>query len=435
MVEIKKMTDLISKNQVTSEVEKVDGALHHNELERNKIQEDISNRGDDVGIEEAQEAQKKMESLANEQVQLRNYKASLNLRFNDLQDSISSSLGAIGTPSGRNNWLATEEALERFAEIGYQARGTQELKSAWSEELNKRGISFTGDTPSLPELYSSKIEDSFKENGKIWSRVTKNAGDYKTFLLEVGKELGYGDNRADKMADEKTFQDLTLDPKTIEADFIYKIHKATEKDLRSVADYKSYLMYELPMRTIETIERAIVVGDGLGGVGATAITSIEPIHKAGTEYSTDVVLASGIDHTTLTTLWAELGSDVKGTPVLIGHKKDLVAFMNAMTPLGTYAYKVEMTSEGHTVNGYTFIEKDWVIPTAELAAGEKGLTMVALQEYNVVGDNTPVMATQTNLDTNTVTIRSEIFVGGALTGNLAAAVVAVPGESGKSVSV
>ncbi len=426
MIEMKKTKDLITKNQVKSEIEKVEEASLQNEIQRNEIQEDISKRSDDLGVEEAKEAQKKMETLVDEQKELRSYRASLNLRFNDIQDSMANSLGSIGNPNERKSWLASEEALERFAEIGHQARDAKEIKSMWGAELNKRGISFVGDAPSLPELYSSKIEDTFQKNGKIWNRVTKNAGDYKTFLLEVGKELGYGDNRADKINDKKTPQELLLDSKVIEAEFIYKIHHAAEKDLRTIADYKSYLMYELPMRLVETIERAIVVGDGLDGVGATAITSIEPIHKANADHKTDVVLTDGIDHTTLTTLWAELGANVNGAPVLIGHKKDLVQFMNAMTPLGTAAYNVEMTAEGHTVNGYAFIEKDWVIPTAELVAGEHGLTMVALADYNVVGDNTPVMATQTNLDSNTVTIRSEAFIGGALTGSLAAAVVAVP---------
>lgn len=326
------------------------------------------------------------------------------------------------------NYLKTKAALNDFADVlaANAGREASEVKAAWADHVKvKMGI--TNPEVLLPEGVVQAIEDAFKEGGEIWNLVNKTNLD----VFKVAWDTVTGEDSRAKghtRGDDKAEEVITLDDRTIRAQFIYKylvLDKETVRENRSTGALLRYVLSELPRRIIRELERAIVIGDGREGSSDYKITSFTSVK------------ADAADGNTFAETYTP-GVDENRYEVML-HAMDL---LEAAGPVYLVAKKGWLTGvklEQGVNGGYLFQPGANLADTFELAGiikpdwmsedEDNDAYLVVFGEYRTVGDTSVEAFSNFVLKTNKQEYLQEIYAGGALTARKAAVAIASTDES------
>lgn len=415
------MNPFESLNTKTTIVNKLD-ELRSEERNLIKIIEDkkrsMVEEKDDLTLEQAQERDAAIEATKTE---LETVRSNIVLGEQKLAKH-NSTMNDMGVSERSDSFLSTEASVRAFAEVIKRARSSEDYITMWSEELNQRGVTWTGGVP-IPTEISQKIEDTIKRVGTIYSLVSKDwTGKKKVFLFEKNGELGHGDNRSDKSSDKQE-QSLVFDKLEVECGFVYKFVELDRVDIKTVEGIIDYVNNELPTRLIKTIEKAIMLRSGQP-TDETYISSIQPISGAGGDFVTEII-ADDLNEDTLDDMWAEI--DQEGQIFLVGSKKDYIALKKVKNSLGVPVYKTDTTTINgigyKTIDGYPFIDVDYISTTAAAVPGNYSLVMAVLGSYTLIGDSNMAFYKESTSKKNKEQFMVEQWIGGAPTGLKMASVI------------
>ncbi len=197
-------------------------------------------------------------------------------------------------------YLQTKEAVKDFAELLAKTGGGDKLKQAWGDNLKEKGI--TNPEALLPQAVVTSITDAFEKSGSIFATFNHTG----LTMLKVMFNTNTGDSSRAKghtRGKTKTEQEITLAPKEIRAQYIFKyitLDKETIREQRDTIALINYVLSELPNRIISEIERASLIGDGRASSDDEHIYSYEAIVAADAAYKseqteTDNILADLIN--------------------------------------------------------------------------------------------------------------------------------------------
>ena len=184
------------------------------------------------------------------------------------------------------SYITTKEATEDF--IKCVMDNPLNLESAWLNNLQAKGI--TNPQMVLPTAIASSITDKIK-SGRIlpFVKVILGVDSYKV-VDEKLNELGSGHNRTGTTKGKKKEQKIEFIEKLITSQYIYKL-QVIGKEIRK-QDKKgivyNFIIEELPNRLVKTIEKAIVIGDGLADSSEYKIKSYKPIISDSPYYQTTI---------------------------------------------------------------------------------------------------------------------------------------------------
>lgn len=326
------------------------------------------------------------------------------------------------------NYLKTKAALNDFADVlaANAGRDAAEVKAAWAEHVKvKMGI--TNPEVLLPEGVVQAIQDAFAEGGQIWNLVNKTNLDvfkvaWDTVTGEDSRAKGHtrGDNKAEEV--------ITLDDRTLRAQFIYKyltLDKETVRENRSTGALLRYVLSELPRRIIRELERAIVIGDGREDASdykITSFTSVKEDAAAGNTFAS--TYTPGVDENRYEVMLHAMDLlEAEGPVYLVAKKGWLTGVKLEQGVNGGYLFQPG-ANLADTFELAGIIKPDWMSEDEDNDA-----YLVTFSEYRTVGDTSVEAFSNFVLKTNKQEYLQEIYAGGALTARKAAVAIATTDES------
>lgn len=304
------------------------------------------------------------------------------------------------------DYLKTKEALNDFAKLLQKTGGREALKEAWAEHLNTKGIS--NPDVLLPEAVIRSITDAFEKSGSIFG--TLNYTGLTMLKVAVNTNTADATSRAKghKRGVDKEEQVITLAPKEIRAQYIYKyitLDKETLRENRDTGALLRYVLEELPQRIIMEIERAAMIGDGRVSTADDKINSYESITRA-----------TGDGYVSVQTATTDLLSDLinmDATITAMGSRylvisRQTLASLKLTSNNGGLVFPIG--SDISSALGYTAIfTPDWMtLASAPLAIEYVG------SAYKVVGDRNIESFENFLLQQNKNEYLMEIYSGGGL---------------------
>jgi|GEM_PF-3201133 len=182
---------------------------------------------------------------------------------------------------GKNvDYLKSKQALTDFAKILQKTGGRDALKDAWKEHLNTKGI--TNPEVFLPQAIIDSINDALGTPGSIFSTFRYTGLTMLKTALNTNINTDTSRAQGHKRGTTKKEQEITVEPKEIRAQFIYKYITLDKELLRETQDTGAvirYVMEELPRRIIAEIERSAMIGDGRDITADDHIHSYEAIAR------------------------------------------------------------------------------------------------------------------------------------------------------------
>ncbi len=320
------------------------------------------------------------------------------------------------------NYLKTKESLRDFAVLLQKTGGREKLKKAWSEHLTTKGIS--NPDVLLPEAVITSITDAFSKSGGIFSTFRYTG----LTMLKVAVNTNVTDATArakgHKKGVAKDEQVITLTPKTIRAQYIYKyitIDKETLRETRDTGAIMKYILEELPQRIVMEIERASMIGDGRDDDADDKIKSYEAIARAtaDTYVSVQEESANGI-LSDLVNMDATITAP--GNRYLVVSRQTLASIKLSSNDGGLV---FPIGSDIASALGYSEIfTPDWMTVTGAPVAIE-----YVGDAYKTVGDNTMDSYEDFELEQNKNEFLMEIYSGGGLAVLKSAAVLTVASDT------
>lgn len=330
------------------------------------------------------------------------------------------------------DYLNSKASLEAFANVLAENAGREasDVQAAWKSHVETQ-MNITNPEKLLPGAVISAIEDAFKDGGEIWSLVNKTGLD----VFKVAWDTVTGeDSRAKghKRGTTKSEEVITLDDRTLRAQFIYKyltLDKETVRENRSTGALLRYVLSELPKRVVREIERAIVIGDGRASNANSKINSFVAV-KA------DAAANSGAGNSFATTFTPESATSSNYESVV--QAMDLLEADGPVYMIAKKGFTTSMKLEKTENGGYVFpagsnlsdalelagvIKPDWMTEDAENDA-----YLVVFGEYRAVGDNTVEAFSNFVLKENKNEYLQEVYAGGGLTGRRSAVAIAAKPE-------
>ncbi len=217
--------------------------------------------------------------------------AEMQAQIKKIEDSLVQPKGMLKV----RNFIESEEGNKAFMQCVRNSADGNEFRANWNAVLAKNGI-----TPAnlmLPPAVITEIADAWEKDSEDFLRflditglkVVKVANDTTTMSSEDARAKGH------TRGNQKAEQDLTLTPKEIRPQIIYKyitIDRETElEDENGVL--ARYIARELAQRTISEIVRAVLVGDGRLPADPNKISKFESIYRAATDNYVTVTTAVG----------------------------------------------------------------------------------------------------------------------------------------------
>lgn len=399
---------LLTVNSCRMRLDQIEEMRKALQSDLNKMTDKMENF-DDMEVTEQERLSASVSSVRNQKDELEKQKIDVQMRMDDLQKAKEQFENNV---RNHDNFLASEEAEKRFAEILIESRSSEMAMTKWENELNQRGVAWSGGAP-LPTSVSRAIEDNIGKIGAIYSLVTKSWGvNEQIFINETGGQLGYGDNRTDKNT-AKTEQTLNFGKVTITTQFLYKFIELDREDIVTVDGVLEYVKKELPERLVKTIEKAIMITTG-SGTETTAIKSFQPICGMSAPHTTEIT-ADVIDAETLDEMWLTI--DEPGQVYLIGSKTDYVRLKQVKNQLGVPVYESGSTNIAgntyKTIGGFPYIDVDYIVPLEDATVGSYSLTMAVLSGYTIIGQQSMSFYSETDNKRNKELYMVEQRLGGA----------------------
>lgn len=322
------------------------------------------------------------------------------------------------------NYLDTPKALEDFADVlvAQAGAGAAAVREAWMDKLEANGVQMavTGADKLFPTPVVEAIESAFKAGGPIWNLVDKTGLDAYNTAWDTNTDGALG-HQAGKDKKEAT---IAIENRILEGQYIYKyltLDKETIRKNKSTGALLRYVLQELPKRIIASIERAVVIGDGLEDTSDDKIKSFVSVKadaKAGNVFAKT---------------YTPKAKESRRTSIL--NAMDLIEAEGDVYIVAKRGYitslKDERGSDGHMLYtpGVNILEDlelagkitpQWFNDTND---ADNDAYLIVLNRYKVVGDQSIESYTNFALKQNKHEYLQEIFAGGGLSGIAAAVAI------------
>lgn len=315
------------------------------------------------------------------------------------------------------NYLDTPKALEDFADVlvAQAGAGAAAVREAWMNKLEANGVQMavTGADKLFPAPVVEAVESAFKAGGPIWNLVDKTGLDAYNTAWDTNTDGALG-HQAGKDKKEAT---IAIENRVLEGQYIYKyltLDKETIRKNKSTGSLLRYVLQELPKRIIASVERAIVIGDGLDDSSDDKIKSFVSVKadaKAGNVFAKT---------------YTPKAKESRRTSIL--NAMDLIEAEGDVYIVAKRGYitslKDERGSDGHMLYtpGVNILEDlelagkitpQWFNDTND---ADNDAYLVVFNKYKVVGDQSIESYTNFALKQNKHEYLQEIFAGGGLSG-------------------
>lgn len=322
------------------------------------------------------------------------------------------------------NYLDTPKALEDFADVlvAQAGAGAAAVREAWMDKLEANGVQMavTGADKLFPAPVVEAVESAFKAGGPIWNLVDKTGLDAYNTAWDTNTDGALG-HQAGKDKKEAT---IAIENRVLEGQYIYKyltLDKETIRKNKSTGSLLRYVLQELPKRIIASIERAIVIGDGLADASDDKIKSFVSVKadaKAGNVFAKTYMPKTGESRRTAILNARDL-IEVEGDVYIIAKRGYLTALKDER---GTdkhmlYTPGVNILEDLELAGKFT---PQWFNDTND---AENDAYLVVFNKYKVVGDQSIESYTNFALKQNKHEYLQEIFAGGGLSGIAAAVAI------------
>lgn len=322
------------------------------------------------------------------------------------------------------NYLDTPQALEDFADVlvAQAGAGVAAVREAWMDKLEANGVQMavTGADKLFPAPVVEAVESAFKAGGPIWNLVDKTGLDAYNTAWDTNTDGALG-HQAGKDKKEAT---IAIENRVLEGQYIYKyltLDKETIRKNKSTGSLLRYVLQELPKRIIASIERAIVIGDGLNDSSDDKIKSFVSVKadaKAGNVFAKT---------------YTPKAKESRRTSIL--NAMDLIEAEGDVYIVAKRGYitslKDERGGDGHMLYtpGVNILEDlelagkitpQWFNDTND---ADNDAYLVVFNKYKVVGDQSIESYTNFALKQNKHEYLQEIFAGGGLSGIAAAVAI------------
>ena len=322
------------------------------------------------------------------------------------------------------NYLDTPQALEDFADVlvAQAGAGAAAVREAWMNKLEANGVQMavTGADKLFPAPVVEAVESAFKAGGPIWNLVDKTGLDAYNTAWDTNTDGALG-HQAGKDKKEAT---IAIENRVLEGQYIYKyltLDKETIRKNKSTGSLLRYVLQELPKRIIASIERAIVIGDGLNDSSDDKIKSFVSVKadaKAGNVFAKT---------------YTPKAKESRRTSIL--NAMDLIEAEGDVYIVAKRGYitslKDERGGDGHMLYtpGVNILEDlelagkitpQWFNDTND---ADNDAYLVVFNKYKVVGDQSIESYTNFALKQNKHEYLQEIFAGGGLSGIAAAVAI------------
>lgn len=322
------------------------------------------------------------------------------------------------------NYLDTPKALEDFADVlvAQAGAGAAAVREAWMDKLEANGVQMavTGADKLFPTPVVEAIESAFKAGGPIWNLVDKTGLDAYNTAWDTNTDGALG-HQAGKDKKEAT---IAIENRVLEGQYIYKyltLDKETIRKNKSTGALLRYVLQELPKRIIASIERAVVIGDGLEDTSDDKIKSFVSVKadaKAGNVFAKT---------------YTPKAKESRRTSIL--NAMDLIEAEGDVYIVAKRGYitslKDERGSDGHMLYtpGVNILEDlelagkitpQWFNDTND---ADNDAYLIVFNRYKVVGDQSIESYTNFALKQNKHEYLQEIFAGGGLSGIAAAVAI------------
>lgn len=322
------------------------------------------------------------------------------------------------------NYLDTPKALEDFADVlvAQAGAGAAAVREAWMDKLEANGVQMavTGADKLFPTPVVEAVESAFKAGGPIWNLVDKTGLDAYNTAWDTNTDGALG-HQAGKDKKEAT---IAIENRILEGQYIYKyltLDKETIRKNKSTGALLRYVLQELPKRIIASVERAIVIGDGLDDSSDDKIKSFVSVKadaKAGNVFAKT---------------YTPKAKESRRTSIL--NAMDLIEAEGDVYIVAKRGYitslKDERGSDGHMLYtpGVNILEDlelagkitpQWFNDTND---ADNDAYLIVLNRYKVVGDQSIESYTNFALKQNKHEYLQEIFAGGGLSGIAAAVAI------------
>nr|DAS51665.1 MAG TPA: major capsid protein [Caudoviricetes sp.] len=322
------------------------------------------------------------------------------------------------------NYLETPKALEDFADVlvAQAGAGAAAVREAWMDKLEANGVrmAVTGADKLFPAPVVEAVESAFKAGGPIWNLVDKTGLDAYNTAWDTNTDGALG-HQAGKDKKEAT---IAIENRVLEGQYIYKyltLDKETIRKNKSTGSLLRYVLQELPKRIIASIERAIVIGDGLADSSDDKIKSFVSVKadaKAGNVFAKTYTPKSGESRRTAILNARDL-IEAEGDVYIIAKRGYLTALKDER---GTdkhmlYTPGVNILEDLELAGKFT---PQWFNDTND---ADNDAYLVVFNKYKVVGDQSIESYTNFALKQNKHEYLQEIFAGGGLSGIAAAVAI------------
>lgn len=322
------------------------------------------------------------------------------------------------------NYLETPKALEDFADVlvAQAGAGAAAVREAWMDKLEANGVQMavTGADKLFPAPVVEAVESAFKAGGPIWNLVDKTGLDAYNTAWDTNTDGALG-HQAGKDKKEAT---IAIENRVLEGQYIYKyltLDKETIRKNKSTGSLLRYVLQELPKRIIASIERAIVIGDGLADASDDKIKSFVSVKadaKAGNVFAKTYTPKTGESRRTAILNARDL-IEAEGDVYIIAKRGYLTALKDER---GTdkhmlYTPGVNILEDLELAGKFT---PQWFNDTND---ADNDAYLVVFDKYKVVGDQSIESYTNFALKQNKHEYLQEIFAGGGLSGIAAAVAI------------
>lgn len=273
-------------------------------------------------------------------------------RVQKLRNEVASMINGGGE---RKNKL-TRKVANEVARAIVRGGGKETIANEVSKVLTKNGISGLQSEAVVDYVIELKVEDL----NPIWNLLHKtmyNKFYYGTAELTQATKIAHQWDKVNEDNVEKSIQQLSVTPKTINTDYIYKRQQVAFKDLDDIEeagglqDFLQFISQELYQILIDTVVMTIMVGDSVNEEGER-ITTFESIGtKTETDAFTRVVYntdedvltfaaACGVDPTTDLKNAALAACRFAADSIWNPRSKRKIAIMNSrsLTSMAAYRY-------------------------------------------------------------------------------------------------
>lgn len=311
------------------------------------------------------------------------------------------------------NYLENKKSMTDFFYAVKESKNSIEFNANWNAKLSENGITTAegGAEALLPAAIRGAIKDAWERPSNFLNQL-KNTG-AKRYLVRTASGEGEGIRaKGHTKGNEKVAQNITLTPKDVKAQMIYKLMPISAIDeFNDEGDLIAYVVDELERQWLAEIQRAILVGDGRQANDANKINSFEAIARQNSDAYCTVTTFDGDPVVSLMEQVVEMVATIEDVD-----NDGIVLFMSK-SDLNTLRKVV--VAEGGTAQ---FISKDAVaemlgvkeiFTTTMLGTGYRAVAFVP-RGYVTVGFTNPDLYSWIDGYKNETVYRMEAPAGGAI---------------------